>query len=329
MYTDYNFLLLAADSASKYTMAEIRDFSNVKIINKSTVFSNAVLNIISKIYLSTKLNNKINLPLKKIIYKKIFRNITFVDNSKPLCIVLTTPWYDKQLIDFVKNHFQKPKLILRCADTVKHQLQSNKQMSINIMKNVFDGVLVYSNTDAIKYGFVYCPVGYSKMDRNTLPKYKHSDVVFIGAAKDRLEEIHNIYRKLSDAGLTCDFYVTGVNKKDRIIDGICYADKGMTFKDYIAREIASDCILEILQHNSTGRSYRMMEAVIYNKKLITNCKEIEDMKYNKKHYVMLYENIDDIDPTFIKNEIKQIDYKYMGEFSPIRTLECISTIIES
>lgn len=54
----------------------------------------------------------------------------------------------------------------------------------------------------------------------------NSDVFFVGANKGRLRLLLSIYDKLSNAGLKCDFFICGVEKK------IKYFEKGL----YIIKE---------------------------------------------------------------------------------------------
>jgi hypothetical protein len=323
MNKEYNYLFLIASEYGNYMFADISNMPNVKIINKIVLSNNWILNKLLKLYLSNKLNNKINIPLKEIVYRKLFKGIKF-DADRTLCVVISNPWYDKQLIHYFEKNYTHPKFILRFIDTVGLQLKNNKQMSIDVM-NKMDGVLVYNEDDAQKYEFTYCPAVYSKLDESKLPKLEHSDVVFVGAAKDRLDEIHAIYKKLTDADLKCDFYITGVDEEKRIYQGITYADKKMSFTNYMAHELASDCIIEILQHNTSGRTLRMMEAVIYNKKLITNCSEIINMKYNNPNNVLVFNSVDDIDLSFFDYSV--VDYGYEGDFSPVHILDCISNVV--
>lgn len=191
------------------------------------------------------------------------------------------------------------------------------------MNTEFDGVIVYNELDAQKYYFNYYPVAYSPFPNiNNLNKYPTVDVVFIGSAKNRLEGIRSVYKKFSMAGFSCYFYVTGVSHKNRKNDGIIYGDTNLSFPEYIARELSSKCLFEMIQDGSTGRTYRMMEAIIYNKKLITNCPEIFSLKYYNSEFVHYYKDIEDISVAFL-NGNNEVDFNYSGDFSPIRLLDYI------
>lgn len=235
---------------------------------------------------------------------------------------MTHPWFNKELMFFFRKKLPSVKIILQCQDTVAYCLKSHNKLSINILKDYFDGIVVYNELDAKKYGLYYHPVGYSKIDKSTLPSYEHVDVCFIGAAKNRLNEIREVYKILTDSGLKCFFYVTEVPESQKCNDGLIYGEI-MSFEEYLGREMSADCLVEIIQNGSTGRTYRMMEAIIYNKKLITNCPECKKLSYYDDRFFHYFTNVNKINPDFVKNRVKP-DYKYKGEFSPIELLNDIS-----
>ena len=204
-------------------------------------------------------------------------------------------------------------------------LKYNKQLKIERIKKDFDQIIVYNQADAETYGFVYHPVGYAPPSKEELKKYPYSDLVFIGAAKDRLDDIRNIYKRMTAAGLICDFYVTEVPNDQRRADGIIYGDKFLPYSECLAREAASNCLLEILQGGSKGRTYRMMDAIIYNKKLITNCEEIVRLPYYNENRIHFFNNINQISIDFVRNH-KEIDYGYKNDFSNITFLNFIDSL---
>ena len=208
---------------------------------------------------------------------------------------------------------------------VTKELGTSNRDVIERIGNRYDGVLVYSLEDAVNYGFTYHPVGYSAINKSLLKPCKSYDVVFIGAEKGRLDKIRQAYNLFVSAGLSCFFYVILVKEEDRMDDGIIYADKVMSFVEYLSYEVAAKCLFEIVQDGSSGRTYRMMESIIYNKLLITNCKEITSTDYYNTEYVHLYDDVVDIDPSFVKKSPCSIDYHYKGDFSPARVLEFIES----
>ena len=57
-----------------------------------------------------------------------------------------------------------------------------------------------------------------------------------------------------------------------------------------------------------------MEAVIYNKRLITKNEEIKELPYYDSRYMQYFEKIEDIDWEWLRTDEK-VDYHYKGDFS--------------
>lgn len=315
------FLLLESNPMFLYTLNDIDHMENVVIYHKKCISKNKLLNLVFNIHNSGKIQKYFNLPYKsiwdKILFNKILKSFT------PDYVIFTNSWYSDHLIKYFQEKCQNCKLIFRFSDMVSNCLGENYRLKITKIRSQFNGVLVYSQEDAEEYGFTYHSVGYSTINRGLLKPCKKYDVVFIGAEKGRIDKIRQAYFQFKAAGLSCFFYVTMVKKGDRKNDGIIYADKIMPFCDYLSYEIAAKCLFEIVQDGSSGRTFRMMESIMYNKLLITNCTEIVQTDYYKPEYVQLYNEVSEIDPSFIKNSSLVIEYHYKGDFSPIRVLEFV------
>ena len=73
--------------------------------------------------------------------------------------------------------------------------------------------------------------------------------------------------------------------------------------------------MEILQKNQHGATLRYFEAVCYNKKLLTNNKDIIYYPFYNSKWMKVFTNISEIDIEWLRTN-ENIDYKYSGEFSP-------------
>ncbi len=314
------YLILTASAMSDYILRDLENCSNVQIVNRCHAFSNPLANRLFRLHTALQLNKKIRMPFKKIWYRALLK--PYFTAEKPDFVIMAYPWYDRGLLSYIRKQAPKAKILLQCTDKVDVEIKIGVGLSLEAIRKNLDGVTVYNPLDAQKYGFPFHSVGYSKVDPQELPQYTPCDVVFIGAAKNRLEDIRAAYEKFRNAGLSCYFYVTGVPKKQRREDGILYADKAMPFREYLAREISAKCLFELLQEGSTGRTYRLMEAIVYNKMLITNCPEILQMSYFDPAYVQYFQDVREINPEMVKQDIV-VDYNYQGEFSAVHYLEFI------
>ena len=67
---------------------------------------------------------------------------------------------------------------------------------------------------------------------------------------------------------------------------------------------------------------RPYEAVVYNRKLLTNNRSILDFKYYNSRYMQLFERAEEIDWDWIAADT-EVDYGYQGDYSPRKLLELL------
>ena len=109
--------------------------------------------------------------------------------------------------------------------------------------------------------------------------------------------------------------------------GIVYLDKDLTYKDMLFYSVNSECILEIVQNNASGYTSRFLEAIMYDKKLITNNKAVKNDKFFNKNWISIISDPKEIDINFIRNKC-QVNFQYSGEFSPVVLLNKIEKLLE-
>lgn len=311
----------AAGDMAKVLYSDLRENKQFVIFDKNRLFGNRMLNLCCRAVISQRTSWLCPSFLRCWVYNLIFKKFK---EEASLCIYLGTAWYDPDLVRFLKKKFPKVYLVLNFHDTVESKLLRFRNMSVPQLKKEFDLIYTYSEEDQKKYEFEYTPDMYSKLKEEDIPYYPKMDVVFIGAAKDRLNLLCEIYDKLSVAGLKCWFYIVGAKKEEiQHREGIVYSDEYMPFLEVIGRQFHSNCILEVTQSGCTDATLRFWDAVMYNKRIITNCSAVAKYEYYNKDSVLLFDSVDDIDPQFVK-ETEVINYGYKGDISPL----CVFRLIE-
>ena len=296
------------------------------VIDKAKLYKNKMLNMLARANISIDQNIKHKMPLKKFFYKCIFGHF---DKSQNLCFYFGTAWYDPELVDYLKKKYPSAKFVLNFHDTVESKLKRFPYMNVQQIKDEFDLIYTYSEVDQIKYGFEYTPDMYSKLDASQIMNFPESDVVFVGAAKDRLSVICSIFKKLSDAGLNCWFYIVGAKEEEKqYTDKIIYSDKYLPFLELISRQYHAKCILEVTQPGSEDATLRFWDAVMYNKRIITNCSAVKKYSYYSEKMVMVFDSIEDINPEFV-NEMENVNFNYEGDISPVKVFEQIGKKLSS
>mgnify|MGYP000015305623 FL=1 len=270
---------------------------------------------------SARINERINLPFKKIWYPYYFKN-EFKD-SKEICFILQIrlPIF---YLQYLKEQYHNCKFVSIYRDLRKITEINNPEYPNH---PIFDLEMTIDKNEAKLYGWHHFEEFESKIDVPKSSSYFESDVFFAGKAKDRLERLLKAYNIFTKAGLRCKYYLTGVPQNKRInLPGIEYAEKFMPYSEMLYHTINSKGILEINQYEAVGYTSRFLEAVMYNKRLITDNKDVMLSKFYSSDNIMCISDILDIDPSFVSSE-KIVDYHYNGEFSPIHLIEKIDLLL--
>lgn len=175
------------------------------------------------------------------------------------------------------------------------------------LRELFDLTLTFDHEDAIKYGMLYHPIPYSKVQVPSKegPQY---DLFFIGADKGRLNQLLDIHAACSDVGVSCDFHITDVEpSRQHRTEDIDYS-KHVSYREVLDRVQRSGCILELLQPGQTGYSLRTMEAVAYGRRLLTNNRGIASEPFYNSKYISTFGVASDLDLAWLQNRPADITY---------------------
>lgn len=314
---------------SRLFFLEVESSKNVKVIRRNSIYNFSLLNFICKAHLSHRMNNRFALPFKKIWYKKIL-DLNF-EKDNTICFILTADWYYPDLLNYIKHKYPNSKFVFYFSDTVDSKLKKISYMNINQMKKEFDLILSYNMDDVKKYNFKYTSIPYSFVPnewREEFQAFEEVDVLFIGAARNRREEIETAHKRLSNANFKCFFYIVDKSySSHQVKDGIIYSPHALPFKEFMARTMASKCILEILDKGTKGSTLRFWDAIMYNKKLITNYPYVDKTKFYNPNFIHYYNSPENIEISFLE-ENHNVNYNYNGENSPETFLKLINSYLE-
>ncbi len=262
-------------------------------------------------------------PLQNIWNKNYIGKLYFPEN-KPICFVFATAlatYYDMKLFEYLRKNFPDCRLVLLLRDIVQVCLNRSGGRSINDLLSTFDQIYTINSNDEEKYGFKKINPMCSRYPVNVTSE-NVSDIVFIGRVKDRADTINQIYTRLTNAGVNCDFTLMVDKSEKNIADGIKVIFRPIKYEEMLEKTVQSKCVLEVTQKGISSVSARCMEALCYNKKLVTDIKSVKSMRYYNSKYMFVYDSPEEIDPDFIKENIN-VDYNYDDSFSPINLLKHI------
>jgi len=252
--------------------------------------------------------------------RKLTNNANFSYEEKYLIIIFDARdiAYNITFIKFLRKKIEC-KVVLFFWNPITKTLFNEKKH-----KKLYDLIITSIKEEKPHFKVLEIPSFYSKIQ--VRQKEVLNDIFFIGADKKRIDFIHAFYKKAKLHGLKCDFYITGVQKDKCMYDEIhynCY----IPYKEVLEKIASSKCILEVIQSGTIDSTLRTKEAIVYNKLLITTNLNVVFEKFYNDQYIRIISSIDDFDFSFIK-DIKNVDYKYSGEFSPNAFLDKIVEKLE-
>jgi len=322
----YNYVIFgASQDFYKISYNDINNLSNAYYSYRNIDSDSRILSDLYRLHTTPRINRIINLPMQKLWNCMIFRH-TFLED-KPLCFIFFSG-KDKMIkngfVEYLKDKYLNSKFVYFYQDLVSLP----RELSVSQIESKFDMLLSFDQKDAEKYGLFYYPLVYSPFDVPEDENIKQSDIYFVGKAKNRLKDIISVYEKLRSAGLKCDFHIVGVAPKDRkYANEIDYCIQ-MPYIENLKRIKKTKCLLEIMQIGGHGYTLRTCEAIMYDKKIITNNPEIEKAPFYSSECIQTFKSVQQIDPNFIFREPISVDYNYKEELSPVHLLEFIDREIQ-
>lgn len=249
-----------------------------------------------------------------IRYCAFKKNVVFLFHGVNKLWMLNLP-----LIKIANKNFNT-KTVGTFADTVDFC-----RYSVYSFKDKFDLLFSWDTENVKKYKVDYYPnLIYSKVD--VRQNAEECDVFYCGEDGGRLQLLENVYKQLTAMGLKCDFYCARTEHAGEIINGIKHITP-MPYTQYLSHIKKCKIILEIIKKGNSSHSLRVCEAVVYDKKLITNNPLVKDLPvYDSKQFFVFDNNLV-FDESFLKSELS-ISNSYHDFFSPIRFIEYIYSKLE-
>jgi len=334
----YNFIIIGYNSDMYFrSYGDIFGLNNVQYvpenvnskISPTCLFTknNRLINLLHKIHHSTKINKYFNFPFKNLWFKYYFKP-KFNKNSKIIFLLFGRQLhlFNAGYIDYLKNEYPNSKFVCFFQDLIKTHVDVN----ISEIKKKFDMVISFDQKDANQFEIDYFPLVNSRTKFSLNSDFEESDVYFLGYAKDRLSDIVLAYEELKKIGLKCSFYVVNAKKEEiKYKDEINYIN-GMSYEDNLKHIQKTKCILELMQKGGVGYTQRMMEAIIYNKLIVTNNESVKVAEFYNTSNILQIQNIRDIGTNegFFNNIDRTVDHKYRDKISPINLLNTIVNKLE-
>lgn len=180
---------------------------------------------------------------------------------KNICASKVSIFTWNPVIDYQQNHWLRKGRILQ-------------------IKNLDFDVFTFDPGDANNYGLTLIPQVFRSVDGYCLGVTKEVDIYFIGKDKRRYEVLRDLALKWQALGLRLSLKM--VCDKDRDYSSLSPVElltESLSYKENLLLINRSESLLELVQKNQSGVTIRCMEAIFFNKKLITNNVGVKCLPY--------------------------------------------------
>ncbi|POD95602.1 hypothetical protein BV924_14820 [Pectobacterium odoriferum] len=239
------------------------------------------------------------------------------------------------IIFFNESRYHKYVEIIKIIDCkkvllLKNIVSYNKKFNINEAKNTFNKIYSFDEEDCRKYNLELLNQMFPfTIERASLFLESNHikeiyDVYYLGKEKNRRKEINETYDILKKSDLNLKFLIFTENKKEN--NRYNFIQKPIPYIENLINVINSKAVLEVNIEGQSGLTLRALEAIFFNKKLITN--NISIMNYDfyspNRVFILGVNNLSHINE-FLEKKIERVNQNILMNYSPDFILKKIIT----
>lgn len=250
--------------------------------------------------------------VKKIINlaKAFFVLKNGVDLKKYDLIII---FEDVKIIPIVYKHKKNEAKIILWNWNIKTRDQANEQKKYNRMCEIW----TFDKNDAQKYGWDLNNQFYFNLKFSLNHKNEEKQVFLACVDKGRYQIAREIRRTLMKLGVVCDFWLVKQNGKiyDEK-DSEWLKDSALSYDVFLEKVQESDIVIDLVQEGQSGITVRILEAIMMNKKIITNNCEIRKSEFYDSQNIYIWNKKNDENQliNFINRENCVYDDSIKGKY---------------
>ena len=301
---------------------------DIGLLDDATLLSNPIRSrnpitqFLHHAHFSFAINRMVGLPFQNAWKKKYALSHVVFDPGKKYCVIFTDISACRTDTRYLDELCRKDNIVMVM---VMANVVARKEKLLKKRFRYFKYVLSWDKADVEKYGMIYHPTYYSHIK---MPPVKEtiSDCFFVGSSRGRLWILQEIHKRVTARGGKAEFYITEVDKKSQTEPGIHY-NKRLSYESVLYQDMATNCIIEVIASNQVGQTLRAEEAIIGNKKLLTNNVYMKQNPYYKTGFIRVFDKLSDEDIDFIMRK-EDVEYNYQDDYSPILLIDHINALVE-
>lgn len=317
-------ILFVTDYSSYYLFKDLYNRLDInKCMFKKT--DNRMVDIFRKIHTNKKISKYVYIPFRDIwfpyneIRKKIKDNGVLLTNSMAMSMPTINFWIK------LRKEYPHTKFVLLLVDPMHAKSGHMVEVRKRLKTIKWDLVLSYDKYDCEEYGFEYIGLNYYSKYSGIKPSNNTSDLYYISSVKTgRSELLRKIFKRSKVAGIISLFKIYSLWRN---VDYGKPIRRIQPYEDVVADILSTNCILEILQDGQKSQSLRYLEALAYNKKLLSNNPNLNKLPGYDARYMKYFEKVDDVDWNWVKKK-ENIHFKLHRDFSSANIISILTKVLE-
>lgn len=306
-YDYYNYLLS--------DLSKCKDIYVYDSPLKLTIKQRVILKILNLLNNKKKLIKIYNMLLN--IFEEIFPNIPKYADASIIVFDNFVFYEDDRFHNWIRSINGNGKLI-----SINYNVISKNEERLKNLKKKYDVNYSFDLENCKENDFnhfwgIYSSVKVSNISTSI-------DLFFLGLDKGRYPILKEIYDELKVRKFKTNFIVISDDVSPFMMEGFIVQNQRVSYAESILGIENTECILEIVTNEQNGLSLRAIEALVYNKKLLTNNKSILKSPYYNQEFIQYFDKVSDIDFNFLLRKIK-VNYNCESDFSPINLINQINS----
>lgn len=296
--------------------SEDYDVSEVDRLSKSL----GPVDILRRVHFSERINRHIWLPGKGI-WNRFYalESYPFNPNERYWIVFLNGTlrlYYSKEYLMQLRKRHGNVKLALVMYDSSS---DSSARRAFE-MAPLFDVVFSFDEGDCDRYGFqrFYSTLSFPDFVRRD--EKLRSGAFFVGTADNRLPLMLASFEKISSVVKNPLFVLASKSLECKgLPEGVQISRTRMPYRTALNYSYNTDLVIEIVKPGQSGITLRTCEAILFNKKLLTNNASLRDMPFFDSRYMSVFGSAEDINLEFVCEPI-DVRYERNDWFSPLHII---------
>lgn len=276
------------------------------------------INLIDFKYKHPSLLHRIGNAIQKILFKKNVKKLKrqeyVLEQVKALpkqdiVLVIRPDLLDK------KTHLAIKKMAVKYY---AYLYDSTKRFPVDhLLSGIFDRIFSFDGEDVQKYGFghitnyIYLPT----QEIKPVSGFRHN-VFMVISGDERLDTLNKIAEKLDEINISYKFIVRASRRPANLHHGIDYSEKEIWQDELMEYLENSEIFLDLIRHGHNGLSFRVFEALAYQKKLITTNASVKNYDFYDPNNILVIDTTDvQIDPQFFVTPYKPLAEEIYNKYT--------------